>query len=155
MRGHSLTLRSWGRVSDTGLGADVSSVQAAGVSALTTVTAKASGDLSASQVQWLRAWQAVVAAEAAGGYKLGCRGQLQVPMQSQMLISDLHKQLGARASCHGSGPAAGTLAAVGSLGCQHSLLWLQALTMGALPRRLVLAVKLEACRCPAGGVPCR
>ena len=137
------------------MGADVSSVQAAGGTALTTVAAKATGDLSASRVQGLRAWQAVVAAEAAGGNRLGCRGQLQVLMQSQMLISDLHKQLGARASCHRSGPTAGTLAVVGSLGCQHSLLWLQVLTMGALPWRLVLAIKLEACRCPAGGVPCK
>ena len=53
----------------------------------------------------------------------------------------------------GSGPTAGTLAAVGALGCQHSLLWLQGLTMGALPWRLVLAIRLEVCRCPAGGVP--
>lgn len=48
--------------------------------ALTTVTARASGALSASQVQWLRTWQAVVGAEAGGIYKLSCRGQLQVPM---------------------------------------------------------------------------
>lgn len=52
----------------------------------------------------------------------------------------------------GSGPTAGTLAAVGALGCQHSLLWLQGLTLGALPWRLVLAIRPGACRCPAGGV---
>lgn len=41
---------------------------------LTTVTARASGDLGVSRVQWLRTLQAVVVAEAGGVYKLSCRG---------------------------------------------------------------------------------
>lgn len=137
---------------DTGLGADVSSVQAAWGHSIDHMTVRASGALSASQVQWLRTWQAVVGAEAGGIYKLSCRGQLQVPGgvanahftiqtgrgKGQLLMSGanwVHWQLW------------------GSLGCQHSLLWLQGLTMRALPWRLVLATALEACRCPAEGVP--
>ena len=88
---------------------------------MTTVTVRASGALSASQVQWLRTWQAVVGAEAGGIYKLSCRGQLQVPMEWQGLAAHTTER-------HGPGQPGRTVTnhrltgSSGSPDCQPALL---------------------------------